>query len=875
MPPHALEVLVTVVAAAHLPVKGAPDTKVFVELTHGPVTQESARVPSRANADWAGQELLLPLQHLPLQSDTMHVKVYETTGTDPRTVAVGDVALHQLNSKSEENTICSLTPVDKVVTGSKAPEAQLFLGLKAVGFPQTSKASDHSDLGASTRSSVSSSSPTGRSRSKPPPSPVQPGRSRSPSPSAPASLTEATDTKQEATLGVTKNLTVPGAAGVSGPPASQIRKPSSGGPPASLPSGRKGSNVSSAAPVSPRVCLPRSNSGLPQDKTKALEVFCNEEALARDMHRQQETTAREALWIHRHYTRQSMKQLQHHVKELERTERDTRRLLEGHERLARTVVTTDRDRAQDFRNMMGLAARKARQELTRHEAMKREGLWAEESLSRKTVCTEAALMAPKALPARGNTGPFEGGLSLMERWEADVRGALMEAEAMHWSTMCAQVKGSLTSKELVQYETTIRNHLSDLAEAEFRTLHALRRQRSEAADHQRALTWLEMQERSMREEQEGVGRGAVIAQWYLEAAVQMRKASKRRENNMIWQWQHQLDVMETWSRSQIHRHEQQERNYLLIRVMQDLQGVLAPGAVCGASLSGDDAASSRVHPQALWKALTVADGDKPDMEPGTLVPPGATLPALTRAVQFMGDKWDRQLRVIYSRGWQDIAEAEGHQRFLLFRIMVLERHGVRAREAHRLQSQAMHDDHLQASQKEYLQSSLASVASPSVMATTISAADSTTHSIAVDQKSVALQSPGSRVTHPHRPRWRRQHRNATPKQHLKALAVPDRLSKPAPSQPAWRPAGVNRLGVDSKTLREYEADPKKVVKLEAKMYSSLLQQQALARPSPWPEASAATVPVLKRRIRAKGGGRLPSSSKYLTEETLLDLLDMC
>ena len=31
-----------------------------------------------------------------------------------------------------------------------------------------------------------------------------------------------------------------------------------------------------------------------------------------------------------------------------------------------------------------------------------------------------------------------------------------------------QVKGSLTSKELVQYETTIRNHLSDLAEAEFR-----------------------------------------------------------------------------------------------------------------------------------------------------------------------------------------------------------------------------------------------------------------------------------------------------------------------------------------------------------------------------------------------------------------------
>ena len=75
MPPHALEVLVTVVAAAHLPVKGAPDTKVFVELTHGPVTQESARVPSRANADWAGQELLLPLQHLPLQSDTMHVKV--------------------------------------------------------------------------------------------------------------------------------------------------------------------------------------------------------------------------------------------------------------------------------------------------------------------------------------------------------------------------------------------------------------------------------------------------------------------------------------------------------------------------------------------------------------------------------------------------------------------------------------------------------------------------------------------------------------------------------------------------------------------------------------------------------------------------------
>ena len=66
-----------------------------------------------------------------------------------------------------------------------------------------------------------------------------------------------------------------------------------------------------------------------QDKTKALEVFCNEEALARDMHRQQETTAREALWIHRHYTRQSMKQLQHHVKELERTERDTRRLLEG------------------------------------------------------------------------------------------------------------------------------------------------------------------------------------------------------------------------------------------------------------------------------------------------------------------------------------------------------------------------------------------------------------------------------------------------------------------------------------------------------------------------------------------------------------------
>ena len=85
---------------------------------------------------------------------------------------------------------------------------------------------------------------------------------------------------------------------------------------------------------------------------------------------------------------------------------------------------------------------------------------------------------------------------------------------------------------------------------------------------------------------------------------------------------------------------------------QDLQGVLAPGAVCGASLSGDDAASSRVHPQALWKALTVADGDKPDMEPGTLVPPGATLPALTRAVQFMGDKWDRQLRVIYSRGWQ-------------------------------------------------------------------------------------------------------------------------------------------------------------------------------------------------------------------------------
>ena len=27
----------------------------------------------------------------------------------------------------------------------------------------------------------------------------------------------------------------------------------------------------------------------------------------------------------------------------------------------------------------------------------------------------------------------------MERWEADVRGALMEAEAMHWSTMCAQV----------------------------------------------------------------------------------------------------------------------------------------------------------------------------------------------------------------------------------------------------------------------------------------------------------------------------------------------------------------------------------------------------------------------------------------------------
>jgi hypothetical protein len=81
--------------------------------------------------------------------------------------------------------------------------------------------------------------------------------------------------------------------------------------------------------------------------------------------------------------------------------------------------------------------------------------------------------------------------------------------------------------------------------------------------------------------------------------------------------------------------------------------------------------------------------------------------------------------------------------------------------------------------------------------------------------------------------------------------------------------------VDSKTLREYEADPKKVVKLEAKMYSSLLQQQALARPSPWPEASAATVPVLKRRIRAKGGGRLPSSSKYLTEETLLDLLDMC
>ena len=65
-----------------------------------------------------------------------------------------------------------------------------------------------------------------------------------------------------------------------------------------------------------------------------------------------------------------------------------------------------------------------------------------------------------------------------------------------------------------------------------------------------------------------MGRGAVIAQWYLEAAVQMRKASKRRENNMIWQWQHQLDVMETWSRSQIHRHEQQERNYLLIRVMQ-------------------------------------------------------------------------------------------------------------------------------------------------------------------------------------------------------------------------------------------------------------------------------------------------------------------
>ena len=57
---------------------------------------------------------------------------------------------------------------------------------------------------------MSSSSPTGRSRSKPPPSPVQPGRSRSPSPSAPASLTEATDTKQEATLGVTKNLTVPG-----------------------------------------------------------------------------------------------------------------------------------------------------------------------------------------------------------------------------------------------------------------------------------------------------------------------------------------------------------------------------------------------------------------------------------------------------------------------------------------------------------------------------------------------------------------------------------------------------------------------------------------------------------------------------------------
>ena len=56
-------------------------------------------------------------------------------------------------------------------------------------------------------------------------------------------------------------------------------------------------------------------------------------------------------------------------------------------------MTTDRDRAQDFRNMMGLAARKARQELTRHEAMKREGLWAEESLSRKTVCTEAALMA--------------------------------------------------------------------------------------------------------------------------------------------------------------------------------------------------------------------------------------------------------------------------------------------------------------------------------------------------------------------------------------------------------------------------------------------------------------------------------------------------
>ena len=31
--------------------------------------------------------------------------------------------------------------------------------------------------------------------------------------------------------------------------------------------------------------------------------------------------------------------------------------------------------------------------------------------------------------------------------------------------------------------------------------------------------------------------------------------------------------------------------------------------------------------------------------------------------------------------------------------------------------------------------------------------------------------------------------------------------------------------MDSKTLREYEADPKKVVKLEAKMYSSLLQQQ--------------------------------------------------